>query len=97
MRDAKSGVPFQNLRLLKNYLRGDSECDGLPTTAVMGVTNRCDLSCPMCLRSVMEFPGPELGFDFFRTVIDQGAPFFRYISLDGPGEPMLNPDIRADR
>ncbi len=93
MRRANSSVPYQNLRLLKNYLHGDLECAGLPTTAVMGVTNRCNLGCPMCLRSVMEFPGQELGFDFFRTVIDQGAPFLRYISLDGPGEPMLNPDI----
>ena len=93
MRRANSSVPYQNLRLLRNYLHGDLECAGLPTTAVMGVTNRCNLSCPMCLRAVREFPGPELGFDFFRIVIDQGAPFFRYISLDGPGEPMLNPDI----
>jgi radical SAM protein with 4Fe4S-binding SPASM domain len=93
MRRITSCVPFQNLRLLKNYLHGDLECAALPSTAVLGVTNRCNLSCPMCLRSVMEFPGPELGFDFFQRVIDQGARFFRYVSLDGPGEPMLNRDI----
>jgi radical SAM protein with 4Fe4S-binding SPASM domain len=81
------------LRRLRSYLRGDPICPDLPATAVLGVSNRCNLDCPMCLRSVMEFPGHLTSFDQFQSVIDQGVPYLRYISLDGPGEPLLNPDL----
>ncbi len=47
----------------------------------------------MCLRSVRRFPGRPTDFEAFRSVLDQGARSFRYVSLDGPGEPLLNPDL----
>ncbi|RPI27237.1 MAG: radical SAM protein [Acidobacteria bacterium] len=93
MRQSESRRRFHNLRLLSSYLRGELRCPDLPATAIVGVSNRCNLRCPMCLRAVRGFPGTQADFGTFRTVIDQGARFFRYVSLDGPGEPLLNPDL----
>lgn len=47
----------------------------------------------MCLRAVQTFDGPDLKMALFRTIIDEGAPYFRYICLDGPGETTLNPEV----
>ena len=51
------------------------------------------MACRMCLRAVMPFDGPDLEMALFRKIIDEGAPWFRYICLDGPGETTLNPGV----
>jgi radical SAM protein with 4Fe4S-binding SPASM domain len=46
----------------------------------------------MCLRSVRSFDGPDMEFDLFKKVVDDGIPHLQYLSLDGPGETTMNPD-----
>ena len=46
----------------------------------------------MCIREAIKFDGPNLEFALFRKLIDEGAGYFRYISFDGPGETVMNPE-----
>jgi radical SAM protein with 4Fe4S-binding SPASM domain len=46
----------------------------------------------MCIRAVRKFDGPDIEFDLFKKIIDEGEGYLRYISLDGPGETTMNPD-----
>ena len=46
----------------------------------------------MCIREAIKFDGPNLEFGLFRKLIDEGAGYFRYISFDGPGETVMNPE-----
>jgi sulfatase maturation enzyme AslB (radical SAM superfamily) len=50
------------------------------------------MSCRMCLRRVRTFGGPNMEFDLFKKIIDEWVPSLRYLSLDGPGETIMNPD-----
>jgi hypothetical protein len=46
----------------------------------------------MCIREAVKFDGPNLEVRVFRKLIDEGASHFRYISFDGPGETIMNPE-----
>ncbi len=46
----------------------------------------------MCIREAVTFDGPNIETRLFRKIIDEGASYFRYISLDGPGETIMNPE-----
>jgi radical SAM protein with 4Fe4S-binding SPASM domain len=46
----------------------------------------------MCIREAVTFDGPNMEVRLFRKLIDEGASYFRYISLDGPGETIMNPE-----
>jgi radical SAM protein with 4Fe4S-binding SPASM domain len=46
----------------------------------------------MCIREAIKFDGPNLDVRLFRKLIDEGAGYFRYISFDGPGETVMNPE-----
>ncbi len=78
--------------LLRSYLRGDSVCPGVPPTAIIATTHRCNMTCRMCIRASRTFDESNLEPDLFRKVVDDGIPHLQYISLDGPGETTLNPD-----
>lgn len=79
------------VELLTCYLRCKPVCPGVPPTAIIATTHRCNMSCSMCIRASRAFGGPDLEPDLFRKVIDEGIPHLQYISLDGPGETTLNP------
>src|SRR5215467_6743076 len=88
-----SSIPaVQRLRLLSRYLSGSSVCPGLPPTVVIANTHACNHFCRMCIREAVKFDGPNMEVRLFRRIIDEGASYFRYISLDGPGETIMNPD-----
>ena len=80
------------LKLLDCYLRRAPVCPGLPPTAIIATTHRCNLSCRMCIRAVRTFDGPNMEFSLFRKIVDEGRNFLRYISMDGPGETIMNPE-----
>src|SRR5437899_2864343 len=82
----------QRLRLLACYLSGSPVCPGLPPTVVVANTHACNHFCRMCIREAIKFDGPNLEFGLFRKLIDEGAGYFRYISFDGPGETIMNPE-----
>ena len=46
----------------------------------------------MCIREAVKFDGPNIDVRLFKKIIDEGAGYFRYISFDGPGETIMNPD-----
>ncbi len=50
------------------------------------------MTCRMCIRAVRTFAGPEMEFDLFKKIIDEVKGRLSYISLDGPGETIMNPD-----
>ncbi|HYK88110.1 MAG TPA: radical SAM protein [Acidobacteriota bacterium] len=83
---------MHRLQLLVGYLRHSCVCPGLPPTAIIATTHRCNMTCRMCLRSVSAFDGPNMEFGLFRMIIDAWSPYLRYLSLDGPGETTMNPD-----
>src|SRR5262245_965263 len=80
------------LRLLSRYLSGSPVCPGLPPTVVIANTHACNHFCRMCIREAVKFDGPNLEVRLFRRLIDEGSQYFRYISFDGPGETVMNPD-----
>src|SRR6516162_10910696 len=83
---------IHRLRLLSSYLRGLTVCPGLPPTAVVANTHACNHFCRMCIREAIKFDGPILEPGLFRKLIDEGEGYFRYISFDGPGETVMNPE-----
>ncbi|NDJ85442.1 MAG: radical SAM protein [Chloroflexi bacterium] len=66
-----------------------------PTTAVLLLTNRCNLRCTYCYADAGVMPAADLSTDLAYSVIDrvvanaqtQGAPHFE-VSFHGGGEPM---------
>jgi radical SAM protein with 4Fe4S-binding SPASM domain len=80
------------LRLLKSYLRGSAVCPGLPPTGIIATTQRCNMTCRMCIRAVRTFDHPDMSFDLFKKIIDEWAPYLRYLSMDGLGETIMNPE-----
>ena len=46
----------------------------------------------MCIRAARSFDGPDMEFDLFKKIIDEGKGCLSYISLDGPGETTMNPE-----
>jgi radical SAM protein with 4Fe4S-binding SPASM domain len=88
-----TGYPVvHRMRLLSRYLSGATVCPGLPPTVVVANTHACNQFCRMCIREAIAFDGPNMEVRLFHKLIDEGAPYFRYISLDGPGETIMNPD-----
>jgi radical SAM protein with 4Fe4S-binding SPASM domain len=79
-------------RLLLRYLSGSTVCPGLPPTVVVANTHACNHVCRMCIREAIKFDGPNLNVGLFRRLIDEGTGYFRYISFDGPGETIMNPE-----
>ena len=49
----------------------------------------CNLDCPFCLRKKYSQKGEDMAFEIFKEAVDH--PGFRYLSLHGWGEPLLNP------
>ena len=88
-----SAVPaVHRFRLLNSYLSGSVTCPGLPPTVVIANTHACNHFCRMCIREAVTFDGPNMEVRLWRKIIDEGASYFRYISMDGPGETIMNPD-----
>ena len=64
----------------------------LPTTCQIEVTNRCNLSCPMCPRLIYKVPLVHMDFSLFTKVVDK-LRGVRDITLTGWGEPFCHPRI----
>ena len=79
-------------KLLKSYLQRTATCPGPPLTAIIATTHRCNMTCRMCIRAARSFDGPDMEFDLFKKIIDEGKGCLSYISLDGPGETTMNPE-----
>ena len=51
----------------------------------------CNLDCPFCLRKKYSQKGENMTFEIFKEAVDKHG--FRYLSLHGWGEPLLNPHL----
>ncbi len=83
----------RRLYLLASYLLHKTVCRGLPLSAIVSSTSRCNLHCPMCPRAITEFANQDIEIGLFRKIVDEGAPFFEFVIPQGGGEPLLNPQI----
>jgi len=67
-----------------------------PYTIQIEPTNKCNLNCIMCIRKevVKKLTGIPINMSFenFKTILDK-IPSAMLISIQGQGEPFLNPDI----
>lgn len=68
---------------------------GYPSLIHVEVTNRCNLNCKMCGRTLMSLKGKsDLSFDLYVKIIDQASRMgTEMIILHSWGEPLLHPDI----
>src|SRR5215211_4993145 len=67
----------------------------LPRSLQVEVTSSCNLRCPMCLVAYRPGQGRSTGalsLDAFRSLLDE-LPDVDDITLQGLGEPLLNPDL----
>jgi radical SAM protein with 4Fe4S-binding SPASM domain len=84
---------LHRLRLLRSYLGRRAVCPGLPVTAIISSTSRCNLRCPMCPRAVTAFDNADIDFELFVKIIDEGSRYFEFAVLQGAGEPLLNREL----
>ncbi len=66
-----------------------------PFSAVIGVTDQCNLNCRMCPRFAPEIKKDglsEMDFGHFQKIVDT-MPFLYAVTLLGMGEPLLHKDI----
>jgi MoaA/NifB/PqqE/SkfB family radical SAM enzyme len=63
----------------------------IPPILQLEPTTACNLACPFCLRSSLNWSEEYISFDDFRKIID--ASKSRYLTLHGWGEPLLHPDL----
>lgn len=66
-----------------------------PRELQLEVTAACNLKCRMCLvryRPPVNRLAGSMSFDTFRTIVDD-LPELERVTLQGLGEPLLNPDL----
>ncbi len=64
----------------------------LPTEVQVEVTNRCNLSCPMCPHTFGNLPIEDMPRARFERILDQ-VPFATDVILTGWGEPLYHQDF----
>jgi radical SAM protein with 4Fe4S-binding SPASM domain len=66
----------------------------IPYTIQLEPTNKCNLKCQMCHRSIVPLSGiGEMKFTDFKKIIDPLLPYLEAVWLQGEGEPFLCKDI----
>lgn len=64
----------------------------LPPILQLEPTTACNLNCSFCIRKNLHLPDIFMTFDSFRQIITQYS--FRYLTLHGWGEPLMNPELQ---
>lgn len=80
------------LLLLRSYILRRPYSDGIPSHFVVESTNKRNLSCPMCSRSMSPSFG-HMGFELFRKIVDENRDAIELLLPFGAGEPLMNPRI----
>jgi len=66
----------------------------LPKMLYIETTNKCNLRCVMCPRSVMKRKPGSIKFGFYKKIVDKASKEgIKWIRLHGFGEPLLHPDL----
>jgi MoaA/NifB/PqqE/SkfB family radical SAM enzyme len=68
---------------------------GKPYSALIEVTNICNLECPLCPtgENTLNRKPQNMSFETFRKIIDEIAPYCIEVNLTNYGEPLLNKEI----
>jgi len=66
-----------------------------PPTLGMEITNKCNLSCPLCVRAREKLNRPVgvMSLKNYKMVIDSLSDYLIHVRLHAWGEPFLNPDL----
>lgn len=66
-----------------------------PSTYVLGITNICNLHCPLCVTGLrQQKKNPQfMEFNLFRQIIDKIRPYAQQVQLYKWGESLLHPQI----
>lgn len=78
------GIASNKLQLNKLY--------HLPADIQVEPTSRCNLSCIMCGRTYINRKNGDMSIGTFKNLVFN-MKHLRYLTLNGLGEPLLNPDI----
>ena len=79
-------------RQLAAFLSGRTHHVPPPRTWMVEVTNRCNLSCPMCPRESVSFATQDMDLAFIKKLLDDN-PGLESIWPYGYGESFLHPDL----
>ena len=88
------GKKINRLKVGLSAARGWDWVGGLPLSAQIEPTDRCNLRCIMCPRTYMTGEGGshDLALGDFKRILDQ-IPTLKSIQLSGFGEPFLNAEL----
>jgi MoaA/NifB/PqqE/SkfB family radical SAM enzyme len=64
----------------------------IPVEAQIEITNKCNFTCPMCPREIMDVPLTNMEFGLFKEVVRKLSGVKDFI-LTGWGEPLLHPNF----
>lgn len=90
----KIEVLKNRLRLVNALLVGKALRSSSPQEIIIEITNRCNLRCPMCVRTYLNaMEAQDLSLGEFYILLDHITNKTERISFAGLGEPLLNPKI----
>lgn len=82
------------VRLISGYRKGKSFLKGIPSILYIELTNKCNLECIMCPRSMMTRPQVDMDLKLFRSIVSQiNSELTELIVLHSDGEPLLNENL----
>lgn len=85
---------MNNFKLLENYLFKKEKMACFPRRLVIETTAKCNLRCKMCLGATdLTRPRKDMSLKTFANIIKQIKGKVEFVSLQGYGEPLLNPQI----
>lgn len=86
---------FNLFFVLVSYLFQHAKVKGLPFLVEIEPTNRCNLSCGLCLTGLgkLKRPKGDMALNQFKNIIDQLEEGIIYLVLYNLGEPLLNQHI----
>lgn len=86
---------FNTFLILFSYIRGKNNVLGSPFLLQVEPTNRCNLSCDLCLTGLGKLSRPkrDMTFQEFTQIINQFEESIIYLVLYNLGEPLLNTQI----
>jgi radical SAM protein with 4Fe4S-binding SPASM domain len=84
----------QEKALIANYRHGlQRDRMRYPRYIFCEVTNRCNLQCLQCNRTLMSRPLGNMSLELFKKIVDESAPWIDVLDLNMWGEPLFNPDL----
>ncbi|MEY8392167.1 radical SAM protein [Lachnospiraceae bacterium] len=87
---------YEKFRNIEKRTERNIKIDDLCSTDVLNLyvepTNRCNLHCKFCARDTSDREVANMSMEMFKNIID-GLKKGSYITINGNGEPLLNPAI----